>query len=128
MLIAKATDDDFERVSDFLHACENGLIREKWSLDAPEDQWQSWDDDDPDKIRILQIRKRVAQVEGIEPREVDHRIVMYEWLQEKFGRCANRWHRVTMAGVVLIENVSDPTSRYLEFYPGFECYHVAPEQ
>jgi hypothetical protein len=128
MRLAKASDKDFLRTRVFLHACENTMERQKFSLCSAEDYWMTWDDDDEDKQRMLKIRKRLAREFHFDEEDVDNRIIIYEFLKEVFQPASNAWHRVTMAADTLIENVCDPTVDYIEFYPGFECFHVAPEQ
>lgn len=128
MRLAKADDKDFDNVRTFLQACENSLERQKYSLCNPEDYWEEWDEDDEDKQRLTRIKKSLAKELGYSVKDVDNRLVVYEWLTEKFAKASFSWGRVTMAASVLIENMCDPTVDYVEFYPGFECSHVANEQ
>lgn len=127
MRIAKATPEDFEGLRDFRHFCEGVLEKQRFSLRSPEDNWEEWDDDDEDKQWILKMRKEIAEEEGIEPEDVDIRIVLYECLKRIY-RKANGWYRVTTAADVLIDNVCDPQKDYLDYRPSLEEIHVAPEQ
>jgi hypothetical protein len=129
MRVAKASDKDIEVTRDFLQACESLWdSRNQYCLRPSEKEWLSWDEDEPDYKECVRIRKEVAMEEGLAEREVDNRLVMYEFLMKKYKRADCHWGRVIMAADVLIDNVCDPTERTLEFYPGFECFHVAPEQ
>lgn len=127
MRMAKASEKDIDTLTDFLHAAESLLERQKFSLHSPEDQWEDWDDDNADKILFLKIREEVADELGYRPTDVDNRIVAFEYLSKKFNMM-NSWQRVVMASSALIESVCDPTERYLAFHPGFEFNHVANEQ
>ena len=129
MNVAKADRDDLKATLDFLHAAELALDEEKYSICSPYEKWQrNLNDEDPDKKMILGIRKRIAEEEGKKEKNVDERIVMYEFLQRKFAHvsCGN-WYRVYLAADLLIEQACDPTEDHLAFYPGMECFHVAPE-
>lgn len=128
MRIAKADDDDFKATRSFLHACENSLEKEKFSFVGADEQWLTWEDEDEDKILMMEIRKQLAKELYSDEEDVDNRLVIYEWLKEKFRKASNAWHRITMAADTLIENVCDPTVDYLSFHPGFEYFHVANEQ
>ena len=129
LTVAKADKDDRQTTLDFLEAAELALDNERFSfLRSPQDKWEkNLDDDDPDKIIILAIRKSIAEEEGIKEKNVDNRILMYEFLQLKFSQASCNWRRVLWAADLLIEQACDPTEDYLAFYPGMECFHVAPE-
>lgn len=128
MRLAKADKEDLETTLNFFQACETGLEKGKFSLCSAEDQWEDLDDDDPDKIRILKIRKDLAVELGQNEKYIDNRIVMYEFLQEKFMSCCCNWRRVIWAADALIHAFCDPTLDYLASAPGIEQFHVAPEQ
>ncbi len=128
MTVAKADKDDLQTTLDFLNACETALEKQKFSFNNPQDNWEDFDDGDEDKILILQLKKRVAKEERIALEDVDNRIVMYEFLQEKFNAASCNWRRVYYAADILIQNCCDPTEDHLAFYPGFELFHVAAEQ
>ena len=129
MIVAKATDKDIELTREFLNACEALWdIRNRYSLRPSEKEWLSWDEEEPDYKECVRIRKDVAMEEGLSEREVDNRLVIYEFIMRKYKNAGCHWGRVIMAADMLIDNVCDPTESHLEFYPGFECFHVAPEQ
>lgn len=128
MRMAKASKKDIEKTTHLLQACELFWDnRERFSMRAQEREWMELDDDDPEKILILQLRKRIAADEDIEPEKLDHRILIYEYLRLKYIAADNRWMRVVMAADILIDNFCDPTEAHLECYPGIELFHVAPE-
>lgn len=129
MRLAKPDEDDFKTTREFLQLCETLWdSRQRYSLRAEESEWKRWDEDDPDHQECLRIRRSIAEEEGISEKEVDDRIIMYELLRRRYKKCDTNWGRVLMTASVLLDNVCDPTLDYVEFYPGFECWHVAPEQ
>lgn len=123
MRMAKASKEDFNSVHAFMNACELCLEKEKFSFQAPEDNWEDLDDEDEDKQLILRIKKELEEDEG----EVDNRILMYEFLVRKFRQASCDWRRVYWAADILIDNVCDPTESHLAFYPGYDLQHVAAE-
>lgn len=129
MRVAKATSEDFEKTRSFLQACENIWDnRSNYSIRVEENEWQSWDDEDEDKILILKLRKEIADDEGCDVVEVDNRILMYEFIRRKYKKADCHWNRVIMAADILIDTCCDPQLTYLEWSPYYEQHHVAPEQ
>jgi len=127
MRMAKPDKEDFEKVSSFLKAADS-IWDDKWSLRCSEDAWEDWDDDDEDKIFILKIQNELAEDEGINPDEVDNRILMYEFFKRKFRQAECSWRRVVWGGEIVIEAACDPTLDYCDFMPGIVFNHVEPEQ
>lgn len=123
MKMAKADKEDIQSTNDFFNHCELALETSKFSLACPEDNWTDLDDEDEDKIQILKIKKRLEEEEG----SVDNRVLMYEFLVEKFKTVSCNWRRVVWGADSLIETVCDPQLDHLAFYPGYELFHVAPE-
>jgi hypothetical protein len=129
MNVAKASQQDIEKTTHFLRACELFWDnRPNYSMRTEEREWMTLDDDDPEKLLILDIRQQLAKNENVEPELVDHRILAYEYLRSKYKSADARWKRVIMAADILIDNCCDPTEGHLAFYPGIELFHVAPEQ
>lgn len=128
MKCTKADTEDLKATQMFLNVCAEVLEHEKFSMHDPADAWEQWPDDDDDKINIIKIREWLSEQEGCKPEEVDNRIVMYEFLQEKFKDAACAWRRVYLAADILIKNCCDPTLDYLEFAPGTIHMHVEAEQ
>ncbi len=128
MKMTKPTEEDFDIVGAFFNACENSLERQKYSLGNPEEQWKEWEDDDEDKIAILKLRKYISHNEEIEEDAIDNRVLMFEYLKQKFAPAGARWRRVYHGASVCIDNACDPTERTLEFLPGIDIKHVANEQ
>lgn len=127
--VAKASEKDIELTRDFLRMCEAFWDnRNVFSLRDLESDWENWDDDDEDKKLLLKIRQDLCDEEGKNLRDLDRRLVVYEFLKHKYKKADNRWGRVVMAADVLIDNVCDPTEGHLAFFPAFEMFHVAPEQ
>lgn len=125
MRVAKIEAKSLQKVTEFIHACEHMLEREKYSLKSPYEEWESWPDDDPDKIILQKIKNFIMQNEDMDEDEVDGRIVAYEYLRKKYT------HSLSLANLtlnVLMENVCDPMKDYLDFAPHFYTNHVAPEQ
>lgn len=129
MKVAKASKEDIDTTRSFLRACESFWdSRTRYCLRSSEEDWNTWDDDDPDKILLLKIRKSVASETGCDEDDVDNRIMIYEFLKAKYQVCDCDWARVVMAADVLIDNVCDPMESHLAFYPGFDLKHVENEQ
>lgn len=126
MTIAKADTNDLETTLNFLNACGEVLENKKFSFTAPEDEWQDWDEDDEDRILIEKIRANIAEEECLRPERVDNRILMYEFLKRKFAPASCNWRRVYYAADALLPFM-DPTEDHLEFHPGIDMFHVAPE-
>ena len=127
--VAKATEKDIEITRSFLQACENFWDnRPIYSFKELESDWETWDEDDADKVELLRIRKEFAIEEDVSESDVDNRLVVYEYIKRKYKAADNRWGRVVMAAEVLIDNCCDPTESHLAFFPAFEMFHVAPEQ
>ena len=128
MTVAKADKDDLQTTLDFLQASELALEGAKFSMSSPEENWEELDEDDDDKKLILRIKKQLIHYEGIPERDLDNRILMYEYLKRKFASASCNWRRVYYAADLLIENFCDPTLDHLSSLPGIELFHVAPEQ
>lgn len=127
--IAKATKDDIDITRSFLKSCEVFWDnRPMYSLRELESDWETWDDEDDDKIELLNIRKELSKEEDLIESDVDNRLIIYEFIKRKYKAADNKWGRVIMAADVLIDNCCDPTEDHLAFYPAFEIFHVAPEQ
>lgn len=125
MKVAKASKKDIESTLHFLLSAEMALDRDKFSFGCAEDNWEDLDDEDEDKILILKIKKSLIENEGS---HIDNRVLMFEFLRKKFAKCNTSWRRVHLAADCLIKFACDPTEDHLAFYPGFELFHVAPEQ
>lgn len=125
MRVAKPTKAMLDAANDFKNACEAFFEREKYSFKDPQDRWEGWDDDDDDKQDVIKIKKNLAEEIGCREKDVDNRIVAYEYLRSKY---TNRLGHVIMTAGVLLDNCCDPTKDYLDFAPGHMELHVAPEQ
>lgn len=89
--------------------------------------WADWDEDDPDKMELYELRSFVAKWDGISEKEVDERLFLYEWIKRKFLKVrAPQLVHVTVE--VLLDNCCDPLADTLEFHPSIYFNHVAPEQ
>ena len=128
MKVARADANDLQTTLDFLKVCEENLESGKFSFNNAFDNWEDLDDEDEDKIAILKLQKVLAEEEGVEVEELDNRILLYEWLSRKFKACSCNWRRVYWAADILLGCATDPTERCLEWAPGIEQLHVAPEQ
>ncbi len=118
-------DADFEKVAKFIAAAEALLQGEKFSLKSAYDSWEDWEDDDPDKIELLRMRRAMAYNEEVEEKDIDGRILAYEYLRAKY---ASGLSLTKLTAQVLIDNCCDPHLDYLEFHPSIYHLHVAPEQ
>lgn len=117
--IHRMEESDFQKVREFIQAAEAMLERGNFALKSPYEEWQDWDDDDPEKIKILAIRKSISKYEDVSEEDIDGRIIAYEYLRVKYTG------RLTL---VLMENVCDYSKDYLDFHPTLQQVHVAPEQ
>ena len=116
MKVAKASEKDIELTRSFLSIMEYFFDSRKSFRD--QENWaQDLDEDDPDLKALLRIRKDVAEHEGCEERHVDNRLVLCEFIEEKYRSCDCHWKRVIMAADVLIDNVCDPNAKHLKFDP-----------
>lgn len=123
MRVHKIEPGRLSAVTEFVHACEHMLEGQKFSMKSPYEEWESWDEDDPEKIMLQKIKAFIQQNEDMD--EVDGRIVAYEYLRKKYT------YSLSLANLtlnVLIDNCTDPMKDYLDFAPHFYTNHVAPEQ
>lgn len=119
--MAKADEKDFETTHDFFNKCEMFWDnRNRFSFKETESEWLEYEDDDPDKIELLKIRKELSLEEGCSESQVDNRLIVYEYIKKYYKRCDCNWRRVTFAAQILIPEVCDPQKDHLEL-------HVAPE-
>lgn len=126
MKIAKADKEDISKTVEFLKHCENFWdSRNRFSLRSQEDEWPQWDDEDQDKKMLLKIQRDLVEEEG---KDVDNRLVIYEFIKRKYYEVDCHWYRVVLAADVLIDNCCDPTESHLAFHPGIEQSHVDREQ
>ncbi len=123
MRVHKIEPNGLKAVTEFVHACEHMLEREKFSMKSAYENWEDWDDDDADKKKLLSIRNFIIKNENMD--EVDGRIIAYEYLRAKY---THRLSLVNLTAHVLMDNVCDPMKDYLDFAPYFFTNHVAPEQ
>ena len=126
--MAMPSEEDFDNTRSFLQAVESFWFKRGYSFNNPEEEWQDLDDDDEDKVELLKIQKDLAKCEGCSTNEVDNRLVIYEFLKRKYKKADCSWGRALMAGQIAIESACDPTLTYLDYHPGIEFKHVAPEQ
>lgn len=122
--MAKADHDDLQTTEDFLNACELALESSRFSMLNAADNWEDLDEEDDERKLIEKIKENLELEEGT----VDNRILMYEYLQAKFKKASCNWRRVVWGADILIDNVCDPMEDHLAFFPGFELFHVSPEQ
>lgn len=127
--VAKADEEDIKSTREFLQACELFWdSRPAYSFVSKEDQWLSWENDDPEKMELLKIRKRISEEDGVDEEDVDNRLVLFEFIKRRYKKADSSWGRVIMAADCLIDNCCDPMQSHLAFYPGFVLFHVVPEQ
>lgn len=126
MRMAKASSVDIDALVKFMNTVELTMESQKFALFATEKQWLDLDDEDEDKVRMLQIRKELADELGYSEEDVDNRMVIYEYLRELF-RPASGWRRVAWGMDILVGCACDPQKDYLDWAPGIEQFHVANE-
>jgi hypothetical protein len=127
--MAKADNEDFEVTTKFLRICESFWDnRNRYSFKDTETDWETWDEDDEDKLYILKVRKELAEEEDCDLEHVDNRLLIYEVVKRFYKKCDCHWNRVTLGAQILIEQVCDPQKDYLDYSPYLEELHVAPEQ
>ena len=111
---AKPDEDDFE-VMHKLRILEN-LFDNRFWRDNSED-WRGWDDDDEDKIELLDCEKDVRQYEGLDDDdEVDNRLILYEYVKRLFNN-GSAFSRVEMTAQMAIDNCFDPDKDYIDWKP-----------
>lgn len=116
--LAKADDEDFATTREFLQCCDN-LFENRWAC-CSDEQWQDWNDEDEDKKEILQLRRQLALYEDCDEDEIDNRILLFEFIKQKYRTCECNWRRVVMAADVLIKNACDPMQDTVEWHPFIE--------
>lgn len=114
MTVAKATEEEFDRVYGFLHPME--ALFDGRGFFSNEEDWRDWDDDDEDKQLLLNIEKELQDEEGD---SVDNRLILYEFMKKKFLKAnfSGSIGRILFDCQTLIDNCCDPDLDYLEFKP-----------
>lgn len=114
MRVAKAKEEEFERVGGFIRVME--ALFDGRSFFSMEECWKEWDDDDEDKKMLLEIERDLLESEG-EP--VDNRLVLFEFIKKKWRKAnyCGSFGRIVVDAQVLIDNACDPDLDYLEFAP-----------
>lgn len=125
MRVAKISPESIKAVKEFAEAADMLLRNELFSFIEPWANWKDLNDDDPDRLLMLDITNQEARNIGVHADRIDGRIVAYEFLRSKY---ATRLQHAIMTMEILLDNVQDPTSDVLAFYPSFYENHVAPEQ
>ena len=117
MKVAKADNEEFDKVYKFINVMDNLLDNRSWYAD--EDDWKNWDDDDQDKIELLKIEKEVKETDGGIWGDVDNRLVLFEFIKKKWREVnySGSFQRIVTNAEVLIDNVCDPNLDYLEYKP-----------
>ena len=112
MKVARATEEEIDKVYDFINTMDNLLDNRRWYAD--DESWKEWDDDDTDKQQLLRIEEDLKCC-GIE----DSKVVLYEFIKKKWREVNynGSLQRVVANADVLIDNVCDPNVSYLEFKP-----------
>lgn len=114
MKAAKADKKEIDSVQRFYNLVES-LWDSRWDR---EEDWRDWDDENPDKKRLLELEEEMKEYEGTDIKgHVDNRILLYEFFKERF--CAVDEYgsigRVLMNADVLVDQVCDPDLDYLDF-------------
>lgn len=112
LTVAKATPEDIDCTNNFLSALDN--LFDNRFFNGGEDHWDEWDDEDTDKIMLLKIRKDLSIELSCDEDEVDNRIVLFEFIKDRFKDCEYSWRRVLFNTQVLIDSCTDPFSDVLE--------------
>ncbi len=115
LTVAKATPEDIYSTRDFLQVLDQFFDNRYFF--SSEESWTDWDDEDENKKALLEIRKRVAWEEGYSEEDVDNRLVLFEFIKQKYSECECSWGRVLFNTEVLIDNCCDPQVDILEFHP-----------
>ena len=116
--VAKATQEEFDRVWDFVHPME--ALFDGRGFFPNEEDWRDWDDDDEDKKLLLKIEKELlAAGEDEYDGQVDNRLILYEFMKVKFLKAnySGSIGRILFDCSTLIDNCCDPDLDYLEFKP-----------
>jgi len=117
--------DELKAAHKFSDAAEVMLEKECFSFKESYEKWKEWDDDDPDKIEILNLRKSIAKNEEVDEKDIDGRILAYEYLAKKYSY---RNKVAVITAEMLIDQACDPNKTYLDFHPSIYHNHVEPEQ
>ena len=118
LTVAKATEEEFDRVYAFLHPME--ALFDRRGFFSNEEDWRDWDDDDEDKKLLLRIEKDlIAGGDGDCNDDVDNRLILYEFMKQKFlqANYSGSIGRILFDCRTLIDNCCDPDLDYLEFKP-----------
>jgi len=118
MTMAKADEDEFDRVSNFIEIMDSLFCGR--SIFSDEESWREWDDDCEEKQILLEIEKDIKDTDGeMWDGEVDNRLVLYEFMKHMWRKAnfCGSFQRIVMDAQVLIDNACDPTLDYLEWKP-----------
>lgn len=118
LTVAKATEEEFDRVYAFLHPME--ALFDVRGFFSSEEDWRDWDDDDEDKKLLLKIEKDIKDADGdCWDGKPDNRLILYEFMKQKFlqANYSGSIGRILFDCRTLIDNCCDPDLDYLEFKP-----------
>jgi hypothetical protein len=122
MRVAKPSKGMIKAVNEFVTACERVLEKEKFSFTEACDTWErDWDEEDDEYKVLKRIKTELADELGCSYKDVDNRIVCYEYLKRMY---CNRLDHVVLTAEVLVDNVCDPQKDYLDYHPFLRVDHV----
>lgn len=119
--MAKADEEDINEMRTFFRLLD--FIFPKWSMSRSVLSELDPEDDDYEELNRFVIKQSDKWANG-SPGDFDYERFLEHW----HGRVGHRNMRVIFGYEVMIDNACDPTEDHLSFYPGFELFHVAPEQ
>lgn len=101
--LAIATEEDLDKTRGFLQVLDQ-LFDSRW-FSSHESQWEDWDDEDENKQHLLRVRKQLAWEEDCDEDEIDNKLILFEFIKQKYKECDCHWGRSIMNAQVLIDNV-----------------------
>lgn len=119
MKVAKPTEKDMDECYRFLRIME-ALTDNRMFHSASASDWTEWDEEDEDYQLLDYCKQRLIDDENYDEYDIedlDHRLVLWEYVKWFFNRCPSAFARVLMCAQMALDNCFDEKSDTIEWKP-----------
>lgn len=117
MKVAKPTEKDMDECYRFLRIMEALTDNRMFHSASPSD-WTEWDEEDEDYKLLDYCKQRLIDEECYDEydiEDIDHRLVLWEYVKWFFNRCPSAFARVLMCSQMALDNCFDEESDTIEW-------------
>lgn len=117
MKVAKPTEKDMDECYRFLRIME-ALTDDRMFHSASAADWTEWNEEDEDYQILNYCKQRLIDEECYDEYDIedlDHRLVMWEYVKWFFNRCPSAFARVLMCAQMALDNCFDEKSDTIEW-------------